>query len=97
MLVFALPPGCSATSERRALLGRHYLVVERWDAQRVRSYLTAAVEAQEAATWPELAETIGGADADDGNLIKGDGFPGGSGVTFQYGAAKSTDSSAVSS
>jgi hypothetical protein len=45
--------------ENGPVLGRHYLIVERWNARRVRDYLTAAVESQEAQTWPELAERIG--------------------------------------
>ncbi len=45
--------------ENGPLLGRHYLIVERWDARHIRSYLTGAVESQEAQTWPELAEKIG--------------------------------------
>jgi Immunity protein 8 len=41
------------------LLGRHHLVVEQYDAARVRLYLTSAVESEEAATWPDLALKIG--------------------------------------
>jgi Immunity protein 8 len=41
------------------LIGRHHLVIERWDVARVRRYLTDAVEAEEAPTWSELAAKIG--------------------------------------
>jgi hypothetical protein len=42
-----------------AIIGRHHLIVERWDAARVRRCLTDAAESQEAQTWPELAAKIG--------------------------------------
>ena len=45
--------------EGSPLIGRHHLVIERWDAARVRLYLTRAVESEEAPTWPELAIKIG--------------------------------------
>jgi len=41
------------------LIGRHHLIVERWDAARIRLYLTEAVESEEAPTWPELGVKIG--------------------------------------
>lgn len=41
------------------LVGRHYLIVERWDLARVRLYLTDAVGSEEGATWRELALRIG--------------------------------------
>ncbi len=41
------------------LIGRHHLVVERWDWARIRLYLTDAVESEEAPTWPELGVRIG--------------------------------------
>ena len=41
------------------LIGRHYLIVDRWDAARIRLYLTDAVESEEAPSWPELAARIG--------------------------------------
>jgi Immunity protein 8 len=40
------------------LIGCHHLVIERWDAARIRHYLTDAVESEEAPTWPELAIKI---------------------------------------
>jgi hypothetical protein len=40
-------------------IGRHHLIVDRFDADQVRSYLVAAVEAEEAASWEALAERIG--------------------------------------
>lgn len=45
--------------ENGPLIGRHHLVVERWDFARVRLYLAEAVESEEAPTWPELAVKIG--------------------------------------
>lgn len=41
------------------LIGRHHLIVERWDPPRVRLHLIEAVESLEAPTWPELAAKIG--------------------------------------
>jgi hypothetical protein len=41
------------------LVGRHHLVVESWDAARIRLFLTDAVESEEAPTWQELAVKIG--------------------------------------
>jgi Immunity protein 8 len=38
---------------------RHHLIVDRFDADQVRSYLTAEVEAEEAPSWKALAERIG--------------------------------------
>jgi hypothetical protein len=45
--------------EEGPLIGRRYLVIERWDATRIRLYLAEAVESKEAPTWPELATKIG--------------------------------------
>ena len=45
--------------EEGPLIGRHHLVIERWDAARIQLYLTEAVESEEAPTWPELAAKIG--------------------------------------
>lgn len=45
--------------EEGALIGRHHLMIERWDADRVRNFLRDAVESEEAPTWPELAAKIG--------------------------------------
>jgi Immunity protein 8 len=41
------------------ITGRHHLIVDRFDADQVRSYLTAEVEAEEAPSWKALAERIG--------------------------------------
>jgi len=41
------------------LIGRHHLVIERWDAARIQLCLTAAVESEEAPTWPDLATRVG--------------------------------------
>jgi hypothetical protein len=41
------------------LIGRHYLIVHRYDPTQIRQYLTSAVESEEAPTWRELAERIG--------------------------------------
>ena len=41
------------------VIGRHHLIIERWDTAGVLRYLTRAVEAEEAPTWPELAARIG--------------------------------------
>jgi hypothetical protein len=35
------------------------LVIERWDASRIRLFLTEVVESEEAPTWRELATKIG--------------------------------------
>jgi Immunity protein 8 len=53
-------PGWLARSVRNdgPLVGLHHLVVERYDPTRVRLYLTALVEEEEASTWPELALKI---------------------------------------
>lgn len=40
-------------------VGRHHLLIARWDAGEVRSFLTAAVQAEQAPTWQELAARIG--------------------------------------
>lgn len=45
--------------EEGPLIGRHHLIVERYDAPRIRLYLTSAVEAEEAPTWRELGQRIG--------------------------------------
>lgn len=41
------------------LIGRHHLIIERWDAARIRLFLTGIVESEEAPTWRELAAKIG--------------------------------------
>lgn len=41
------------------LVGRHHLIVERFDAAQIRDYITSAVEEEEAPTWRELAERLG--------------------------------------
>ncbi|HEV2885883.1 MAG TPA: immunity 8 family protein [Jatrophihabitans sp.] len=46
-------------AEHGPLVGRHHLIIERWDLARIRRYLTQAVESEEAATWGELAVRIG--------------------------------------
>jgi hypothetical protein len=40
-------------------VGRHHLIVERYDAPRIRLYLTGAVEAEETPTCRDLAPRIG--------------------------------------
>ena len=40
------------------LVGRHHLVVDRYDSLQITSYLTIAVETEEARNWPELAIRI---------------------------------------
>jgi len=47
------------TTDRGPRLGRHMLVVAHWDYQLIRDYLFAAVEAEEAPTWPLLVERLG--------------------------------------
>lgn len=44
--------------EEGPLIGRHHLIIGRWDAARIRLYLTEAVQSEEAPTWPELATKI---------------------------------------
>jgi hypothetical protein len=39
-------------------IGRHYLVVERYDLPQVRKYLTSVIEAEHGRTWHELALRI---------------------------------------
>jgi immunity protein 8 of polymorphic toxin system len=41
------------------LVGRHHLVVARYDGPEVMRFLTAAVESEHAATWNELALRLG--------------------------------------
>lgn len=41
------------------LIGRHYLVVDRYDFAEIRRFLVDAVESAEAPTWSELGERIG--------------------------------------
>lgn len=41
------------------LIGRHHLVIERWDAARIQLCLTAAVESEDAPTWSDLATRVG--------------------------------------
>lgn len=45
--------------EEGPLIGRHHLIIERYDGARVRLYLTEAVESEEAQTWPDLALKLG--------------------------------------
>jgi hypothetical protein len=45
--------------EEGLLEGRHHLIVERYDAPRIRLYLTGAVEAEETPTCRDLAPRIG--------------------------------------
>jgi hypothetical protein len=41
------------------LLGRHNLIVEKFDSSEVREHLTRLIEAETAPTWEELATRIG--------------------------------------
>lgn len=41
------------------LLGRHMVLVDRFDAVQIRRFLVGVFEAEEAATWPELGERLG--------------------------------------
>jgi hypothetical protein len=41
------------------LLGRHLVIIDRWNVDLVRTFLTARIEAEDAPTWPELGERIG--------------------------------------
>lgn len=41
------------------LIGRHYLLVDTYDIERITGYLRAQVETLEAETWQGLAEKIG--------------------------------------
>ena len=41
------------------LIGRHYLVVARYDGAEIRQFLTRVVESETAATWNELATRLG--------------------------------------
>jgi hypothetical protein len=41
------------------LLGRHHLVMDKYDVARMRSFLTEEIESLEASTWSELASKIG--------------------------------------
>ena len=45
--------------EEGPLIGRHHLIVESYDAPRIKLYLTSAVEAEGATTWRELTQRIG--------------------------------------
>jgi hypothetical protein len=45
--------------EEGPLLGRHHVVMEEYDAARMRIFLTEEIESLEAPTWPELASKIG--------------------------------------
>jgi hypothetical protein len=40
-------------------IGRHHLIVERYDFSRIREYIVTAIEAEEGATWQELGLRIG--------------------------------------
>ena len=40
-------------------IGRHHLIVDRFDAEQVKTYLRAAVESEEADSWETLGERIG--------------------------------------
>jgi hypothetical protein len=41
------------------LIGRHYLVVARYDFAEIRAFITKVVDAENAPTWRELAERLG--------------------------------------
>lgn len=41
------------------LIGRHYVIVDRWDWPRIRDFITAAIEREDAPSWNQLGERIG--------------------------------------
>lgn len=41
------------------VIGRHHLIVERWNLARIQAFLTKAVEAEHASNWEELGTRIG--------------------------------------
>lgn len=47
------------TRDRGPLMGRHYLVVDRYDFGQIRRFLIGAVESEEASTWKDLGERLG--------------------------------------
>lgn len=46
-------------AEDGPLIGRHHLIVDRWDYARIRLYLTTLVEGVDAPSWEELASRLG--------------------------------------
>jgi hypothetical protein len=48
----------SWTRSHGPTMGRHHLIVERYDFQEIRHYLTSAIEAEHGDTWQELALRI---------------------------------------
>jgi hypothetical protein len=40
-------------------IGRHHLIVERYDFQEIRNHLTSIIEAEQGNTWQELALRVG--------------------------------------
>jgi Immunity protein 8 len=40
-------------------IGRHHLIVDRFDTDQIRTYLTKVVEAEQGTSWETLAERIG--------------------------------------
>lgn len=45
--------------EHGPTMGRHYLIIERWDWSSTREYLTRQVELETADSWPALASKVG--------------------------------------
>lgn len=41
------------------IVGRHYLIVERWDLPRISAFIVDAIETEDAPTWDKLGERIG--------------------------------------
>ncbi|MCW6005384.1 immunity 8 family protein [Micromonospora sp. CPCC 205371] len=48
-----------AVKEHGPLIGRHYLITDRYDIVRIANYLRQYIESLEADTWQGLAEKIG--------------------------------------
>jgi hypothetical protein len=40
------------------VIGRHHLIVERWDYSAIRTFLRDVIESEEAPSWPELGERL---------------------------------------
>lgn len=58
-VVVCTPRWLARRVQEGPVIGRHHLIIERWDDTVVRRYLTDVVESQEAPTWSELAVKIG--------------------------------------
>ncbi len=59
-IVVCSPAGLAREVDRSGpMFARHHLVVARWDWPLIRDFIVSAIEADEAATWGELASRIG--------------------------------------